>query len=422
MGYGGDIIWRKILLGVCLLASLSWAGMAGASAADTGTAPAPTVNNSSVQENMDQPLEMDTNQSTTAIPLNQTDESSTQYSPSPVTNNHTVNNSANTIQNTTEQEKAAAGTTETVTTTTFTLSQIKSAATWVKSYIQTNKQLPSSVTIASTKVQMSDFLKLMTSALLEINSGTTAPITLKTVNSAHTPSENIKSGTINKVGYLDIARRVNAFINANGRLPNYVTSSLGKLRPESLIYMFSRVLSFQETNHRLPSYVSATPWAAPTTTTTDMAVPDALKIYLEATTNCQVNNTQIQALATSITSGKTSTYAKAEAIFNWVRDSISYSFYYNTQRGAVGTLNAQTGNCVDTTHLLVALSRAAGIPARYQHGTCKFTSDTYGHVWSQIWVNGKWYTADASSSRNSLGVVNSWTLITLKGTYAALSF
>jgi transglutaminase-like putative cysteine protease len=387
--------------------------MAGASAADNGTAPVLTVNNSSVQENLDQPV---SNQSKAAITVNTIENSSSSYNQSTVTSTVNPVNSSDTVQN---NDEAAAGMTETVTTT-FTLSQIKDAASRVKSYIQTNKQLPSSVTIGNTQVQMSDFLKLMTSALLEINSGTTTPITLKTVNSANTPSESIKSGTITKAGYLDIAKRVNAFINANGRLPNYVTSSLGKLRPESLIYMFSRVLSFQETNHRLPSYVSVTPWT--TAATTDMAVPDSLKIYLAATTNCQVNDSQIQALAASITSGKTSAYAKAEAIFNWVRDNVTYSFYYNTKYGAVGTLKAKSGNCVDTSHLLIALCRAVGIPARYQHGTCKFTSGTYGHVWTQIWVNGKWYTADASSSRNYLGVVNSWTLTTLKGTYTSLPF
>ncbi len=304
-------------------------------------------------------------------------------------------------------------------TTTYTLSQIKEAATQVKSFLENNQRLPNYVAIGSSQVQMSDFLKLLTTALLQINSGKTTSITLETVNDAVTPTETIKSGTITRAGYLDIAKRVDAFIDANGRLPNYVTSSLGKIRSETLIDMFSRVLSFHQTNHRLPNYVSVTPGVA---STTDLAVPDSLKQYLASTANCEVTNAQIQALAASITSGKTSSYAKAEAIFNWVRDNIAYSFYYNTRNGAVGTLNARSGNCVDTSHLLIALTRAVGIPARYQHGTCKFTSGTYGHVWAQIWVNGVWYNADASSSRNYLGVVNSWTLTTLKGTYTSLPF
>ena len=404
-----------------MLASLSWAGMAGASAADLEPALL-TANNSFVQEKVDHSLNADTNPSSSVNTSNKTENSS------PSTVNQINSSTYNTINsdnytdqtNQTLDEKAAAGSTKTVTRTSFTLEQIKDAATRVQSFIETNKRLPNYVTLGNSQVQMSDFLNLMNSALLQINSGTITPITLKTVNSALIPSENIKSGTINKAGYLDIANRVNSFIKVNGRLPNYVTSSLGKLRPESLMDMFSRVLSFQQTNHRLPNYVSVSPWSS--SSNTDMAVPDSLKTYLAATKNCQVNDAQIQALAASITRGKTSTYAKAEALYNWVRDNISYSFYYNTQRGALETLNGRTGNCVDTSHLLIALSRAVGIPARYQHGTCKFTSDTYGHVWAQIWVNGKWYTADASSSRNSLGVVNSWTMVAMKGTYRELSF
>ncbi|RAO78597.1 transglutaminase, partial [Methanothermobacter tenebrarum] len=37
---------------------------------------------------------------------------------------------------------------------------------------------------------------------------------------------------------------------------------------------------------------------------------------------------------------------------------------------------------------------------------------------------GKWYSADATSSRNSLGVINNWNTATGKilGTYASLPF
>jgi transglutaminase-like putative cysteine protease len=187
--------------------------------------------------------------------------------------------------------------------------------------------------------------------------------------------------------------------------------------------MFSKVLSFQMTNHRLPSYVSVTPWAKTTAQAAGEApIPDSLKKYLASTTNCQVTNADIKALVASLTKGKTTNYAKAVAIFNWVNENVDYSFYYNTKRGAVGTLKNKTGNCVDTSHLLIALARAAGIPARYKHATCKFSSGTYGHVWAEIWVDGKWYSADATSSSNSFGVIKSWKLVTLKGTYTSLPF
>ncbi len=48
----------------------------------------------------------------------------------------------------------------------------------------------------------------------------------------------------------------------------------------------------------------------------------------------------INSLASSLAIGTTSNYDKAVNIFNWVRDHIEYSFYYNTKYGAAGTLNA----------------------------------------------------------------------------------
>ena len=161
------------------------------------------------------------------------------------------------------------------------------------------------------------------------------------------------------------------------------------------------------------------------TNSSNSSTSSSLTKYTKATTNCQSTSTTIKSKAKSITSGKTSSYAKAVAVYNYVRDKIGYSFYYNTKYGAKGTLSKKTGNCCDTAHLLVALTRASGIPARYVHGYCKFSSGSwYGHVWAEVYVNGKWYKADATSYRNSFGVVNNWNTATAKtyGKYASLPF
>ncbi len=118
----------------------------------------------------------------------------------------------------------------------------------------------------------------------------------------------------------------------------------------------------------------------------------------------------IQALANKLTSGKTSVWDKATAIFNYVRDSISYSYYSNSQKGAAKTLSSGTGNCCDQANLVVALCRAAGIPARFSHAkNCKFNSGLVtGHVWAQIYINGVWYSADATSKSNEIGNIKNW--------------
>ena len=308
------------------------------------------------------------------------------------------------------------------TSTMFTIAQIQNASASLKSYIESNNKLPNYVTIGSSQVTMPQFLQLLVTSLLQINSGTSTAISIGNVGSPTNSTGDSIYGNINKTEYLKIAQSIKSFIDSNGIAPNYATSSLGKIQYETLIYMFSKVVNYYGTNKALPNYVSVDSTVA---NPGSSSIPSELQQYLQATTNCQVTNSQIQALAKSITSGKTSTYDKAAAIFNWVRDNIGYSFYYNTKYGAVGTLNAKTGNCVDTAHLLIALERAAGIPARYEHVYAKFSSGNwYGHVIAQVWINGKWYNADATSSSNTFGVINSWNTATatVYGTYATLPF
>ena len=141
------------------------------------------------------------------------------------------------------------------------------------------------------------------------------------------------------------------------------------------------------------------------------------------TTHCQSTNEEITKLAKELTTGKTA-YNGAVAIYDYVRDKIAYEAYSNTKYGAVTTLNNKKGNCCDQAHLMNALMRAAGHAAYYRHGTCKFhrSGATEGHVWSEVLVDGKWYIADGTSSQNSFGVINSWTLITDHGSYCSLPF
>ena len=85
--------------------------------------------------------------------------------------------------------------------------------------------------------------------------------------------------------------------------------------------------------------------------------------------------TAIKNKAASLTKGLTTNAAKATAIFNYVRDNVAYSYYANSKKGADGTLSSGSANCCDQANLVVALCRAAGIPARYSHAQgCAFSS------------------------------------------------
>ncbi len=231
---------------------------------------------------------------------------------------------------------------------------------------------------------------------------TTKVATKVSNKTTHTNSnKNIAAGAPVKVNGLTIAQLKNGIIRAqafyikNGRLPHYIRYGTRKIP----ISTFQKNIATQ-----------------------------GLKINIKTPkkpVTGKINTSSVAALAASLTAGLSNTNSKAVKIFNWVRDNINYSFYYNTKYGASGTLKYRTGNCCDTANLLVALARDAGIGARYVHGTCRFSSGNwYGHVWAQLKVNGKWLTADATSYRNSLGVVKNWNTATytLNGIYNKLPF
>lgn len=138
-------------------------------------------------------------------------------------------------------------------------------------------------------------------------------------------------------------------------------------------------------------------------------IPSTIRKYLKETKYCQITNANIVYVATNL-KGSTP-YETGTKIFNWVRDNVDYSFYYRTKYGAANTLKKRLGNCADQAHLIVALARTSGLPARYVRGTCKFvvSGNVYTHVWAQIWIKGRgWVTADSTSYLNSFGVIRSW--------------
>ena len=135
-----------------------------------------------------------------------------------------------------------------------------------------------------------------------------------------------------------------------------------------------------------------------------------LKKYLKSSKHCKVGSSKIKKLVKSLTRGLTSKVDKAKAIFNYVRDTLSYSYYYDSKYGATGTLKRKCGNCVDHSHLLVAMYRTAGLKARYVHGTCRFSDGVFGHVWTQVLIGKHWVCGDAISSSNQLGKIKNWNI------------
>ena len=278
------------------------------------------------------------------------------------------------------------------------LNNILSTAKSLKSYYGSHKKLPSTVSIKGVKYTTSEFLYLMSHAIVNLGKSKTNNIKAISVsNPTYSTGDTINSKSLSKSNYLSVANNVLNYIKSTKDAPNYMRSPLGKIAYEELVDSFSRILDTYNTNKNLPSSVTIK--------------------YLEADT--------VSELASKLTAGLTTEKEKANILFIWVRDNIDYSFYYNTIKGASKTLSSGTGNCCDQAQLLVALACSAGLTARFATGYCKFSSGSwYGHVWVQVKISDSWHPLDTTSSRNTYSSINNWNTASYsnRGIYTILPY
>ena len=124
----------------------------------------------------------------------------------------------------------------------------------------------------------------------------------------------------------------------------------------------------------------------------------------------------IQAHAAQLTKGCETPFAKAQAVFDWVRDEVPYNFTPSLRRredwrASVGLLRGD-GFCQQKAVLLAALLRAVGIPAGlgFEHVRDHMLLDTrfeahlpsgliVFHGCTMLHLDGTWRIADATLDR-----------------------
>ncbi len=157
-----------------------------------------------------------------------------------------------TISTTVDHQKASMN----VTVAGVTISQLISAANYIKEYYEINHALPANVTISGQTISMPQFLMVLVTGTLNINKGNLNPLPVTAVNSPTSPNGSFTSGNILESAYLTVAQNVKNFINTNARAPNYAVTSLGNIPFNKLVYMYSKIINFYSVNNRLPNYVS----------------------------------------------------------------------------------------------------------------------------------------------------------------------
>lgn len=299
---------------------------------------------------------------------------------------------------------------------TRTINEVLDASKRVVHFIQQESKAPKTVRVGSTTVTFPSFNRMMAATLLEIENNRNRSILTTNINASPNPQRTLKEGKFLKENYIDAAQRALNFMATRQQFPNYVNTPLGFMDEIAFLDIYSRILNFYGDEKYLPKYAYTTSLSNIIEHTAPVAteISAELKPYLEPTLNCQVNDPAIQALANELNT--------PERIFYWVRDNISYDFYYNTRHGAVGTLRNRRGNCCDQTHLQNALLRAKGYPALYRHVTGRFGSSNYGHIYTRAFINNKWIPLDPASPRNTFDTINWWTLVSVLNNYRELPF
>jgi len=235
MGHGGGKIKRKLLLAVLLLSGITLS-------MNMGDVSAVAVNNS-----------IETNQSDIS---NQSIEIQSTAQTSKVNNSLTTSiTNSKSDENVTSQSSVSQNSTYTEPTVYVNINLVSDAANRLKTYVETNNRLPNYVIISNYNITIPQFLGLLTDSLIQINGSNTA-VTLKTVGNPISSSESLKNGNIYKTEYLNLAQKINDIIETTETAPGYMSTTLGKIGYESLVYDYSKILSFYNSNKRLPNYVS----------------------------------------------------------------------------------------------------------------------------------------------------------------------
>ncbi|HJN10732.1 MAG: transglutaminase-like domain-containing protein [Pirellulaceae bacterium] len=121
--------------------------------------------------------------------------------------------------------------------------------------------------------------------------------------------------------------------------------------------------------------------------------------YLGSSPFIESTNRRIKDVAKKAVAGKNGAWAKAEAIYDWVREHVEYKD--GKLKGALAALKDGNGDCEELTSLFVAMCRANRIPAR--------TVWIQGHCYPEFYLEddqgeGRWYPCQAAGTRNFGGM------------------
>ena len=126
--------------------------------------------------------------------------------------------------------------------------------------------------------------------------------------------------------------------------------------------------------------------------------------FIQPELHVEFANPQIVALSTRLSEGKSTACQKVRAFYDYIGDNLVYT-YNGANWGAQAALGPMGADCTEYADLLVALSRAQGIPARYFEGLRYLENGTetgiqVEHAWADVALPGiGWVALDPTLGR-----------------------
>jgi transglutaminase-like putative cysteine protease len=129
--------------------------------------------------------------------------------------------------------------------------------------------------------------------------------------------------------------------------------------------------------------------------------------FTQAELHVESENVQIVELSKELSEGKDTVCEQVRAFYDYVGNHLVYS-YNGADWGAQAALGEMGADCTEYASLMMALSRAAGIPARYVAGlwargeTAPDDARTE-HAWLEVYLPGVgWTPMDPTLGRSSV--------------------
>ncbi len=131
---------------------------------------------------------------------------------------------------------------------------------------------------------------------------------------------------------------------------------------------------------------------------------EQLSGYTQAELHIEANNPQVLALSQKLSNNAKNNCESVRAFYDYLGDNLVYRYNRNNW-GAQASLGAMGADCSEYASLMIALSRAEGIPARYYEGLLFLQQNTAQiaeteHAWLDVYLPGAgWVAMDPTMGR-----------------------